>query len=146
MVDMKIYLDNCCFNRPFDDQSQLRIKLESEAKLKIQDDIRAQRIQLVWSYILDFENDNNPYDERRRQISEWKIYSVSDVQENAEIVNKAKDLTNIGLSKLDALHIACAIFSQCEYFLTTDDKVLRNDSLVQELKIVDPFLFIKENE
>jgi hypothetical protein len=57
---MKIYLDNCCFNRPFDDQSQLRIKLESEAKLKIQDDIRAQRIQLVWSYILDLENDNNP--------------------------------------------------------------------------------------
>ncbi|MBL0378299.1 MAG: hypothetical protein JKP90_01300 [Desulfofustis sp. PB-SRB1] len=114
--------------------------------MKIQDDIRAQRIQLVWSYILDLENDNNPYDERRRQISEWKIYSVSDVQENAEIVNKANDLTNIGLSKLDAFHIACAIFSQCEYFLTTNDKVLRNDSLVQELKIVDPFLFIKENE
>ena len=38
---MKIYLDNCCFNRPFDDQSQLRIRLESEAKLKIQEDIRS---------------------------------------------------------------------------------------------------------
>ena len=33
---MKIYLDNCCFNRPFDDQKQLRIKLETEAKLDIQ--------------------------------------------------------------------------------------------------------------
>ncbi len=143
---MKIYLDNCCFNRPFDDQSQLRIKLESEAKLKIQDDIRAERIQLVWSYILDLENDNNPYDERRRQIGEWKIYSALDVQENAEIVDNAKYLTSKGLRKLDALHISCAIFSQCEYFLTTDDKVLKKDYLIEEIKIVDPFLFIKETD
>lgn len=141
---MKIYMDNCCFNRPFDDQSQLRIKLESEAKLKIQDDIRAGRIQLVWSYILDVENDNNPFDERRNQINEWRKYSTLDVQARTEIVEKANDLTNTGFRKLDALHIACAIFSQCEYFITTDDKVLKKNNLVGELKIVDPFLFIKE--
>ncbi len=67
---MIIYLDNCCFNRPFDYQSQLRIKLETEAKLKIQDEIRAGRFQLAWSYILDLENVNNPYNERKRQINE----------------------------------------------------------------------------
>lgn len=46
---MKIYLDNCCFNRPFDDQSQIRIRLESEAKLKIQEEIQVKkhRIGLV---------------------------------------------------------------------------------------------------
>lgn len=27
---MIIYLDNCCYNRPFDDQTQERIHLESE--------------------------------------------------------------------------------------------------------------------
>jgi len=37
---MKVYLDNCCFNRPYDDQSHLRIRLEAEAKLKIQEEIR----------------------------------------------------------------------------------------------------------
>jgi len=67
--NMKIYLDNCCFNRPFDDQSQLRIRLESEAKLKIQEDIRAGIHELVWSYILDYENSRNPFQERARQIS-----------------------------------------------------------------------------
>lgn len=36
---LRIYLDNYCFNRPFDDQFQIRVRLESEAKLKIQDDI-----------------------------------------------------------------------------------------------------------
>jgi hypothetical protein len=33
---LRLYLDNCAFNRPFDDQNQLKIKLETEAKLFIQ--------------------------------------------------------------------------------------------------------------
>jgi len=33
---MKIYLDNCCFNRPYDDQDLLRIRIETEVKLEIQ--------------------------------------------------------------------------------------------------------------
>ncbi|KPA13840.1 hypothetical protein MHK_005954 [Candidatus Magnetomorum sp. HK-1] len=143
---MKIYLDNCCFNRPFDDQSQLRIKLESEAKLKIQYDVRAGKYQLVWSYILDYENNSNPYYERKRQINEWKIYSIVDVQENTEIIDKANTLKDIGIRKKDALHVACAIFSKCDYFLTTDDKILKKDYLFEEIKIADPFLFIKEAE
>ena len=32
---ISIYLDVCCLNRPFDDQSQPRIHLESEAILTI---------------------------------------------------------------------------------------------------------------
>lgn len=32
---MIVYLDNCCYNRPFDDQTQERVHLESEAILTI---------------------------------------------------------------------------------------------------------------
>jgi hypothetical protein len=39
MRDIKMYLDNCCFNRPYDDQQQIRIKLETKAKLHIQQQI-----------------------------------------------------------------------------------------------------------
>ena len=39
---MRIYLDNCCYNRPFDDQSQLKIKIKTEAKLYIQQEILNQ--------------------------------------------------------------------------------------------------------
>ncbi len=53
---MKIYLDNCCYNRPFDDQSQIKINLEAQAKLYIQAKIREGAYDLVWSYILDYEN------------------------------------------------------------------------------------------
>jgi len=50
------------------------------------------------------------------------------------------------MCKKDALHVACTIFSKCDYFLTTDDKVLQKDCLVEKIKIADPFLFIKETE
>ncbi len=49
---MLIYLDNCCFNRPFDDQNQIRIRIETEAKLFIQENIITKRFRLAWSYIL----------------------------------------------------------------------------------------------
>ena len=118
---MKIYLDNCCFNRPFDDQSQLRIKLESEAKLKIQEEVREGNISLFWSYILDYENAKNPYEERKIRISGWKKYAMADIDEGIKVFERAKLLSGIGLKKLDCLHIACAIVAQCDYFLTTDD-------------------------
>ena len=65
---MKIYLDNCCLNRPFDNQLDIKIRLETEAKLYIQYLIKKKKLQIVWSYILDFENSKNPFEERKQQI------------------------------------------------------------------------------
>ena len=65
---MRLYLDNCCFNRPFDDQSALTIRLETEAKLHIQNTVRAGQYTLGWSYILDYENAANLFKERRIEI------------------------------------------------------------------------------
>ena len=141
---MKIYLDNCCFNRPFDDQSQLRIRLESEAKLKIQEEIRAGNFQLAWSYILDYENSKNPYQERKIRIGGWKKYAVQDIHESKELLTRANSLNRIGLQKIDSLHIACAVLAKCEYFLTTDDKILKRLNEIGDVNVVDPIAFIKE--
>ena len=46
---MLIYLDTCCFNRPFDDQSQTRTRFEIEAKLELQERVRQNKVGLVWS-------------------------------------------------------------------------------------------------
>ena len=46
MQKIKVYLDNCAYNRPFDDQSDIRIRLESEAKLFIQEQIKDNRCTL----------------------------------------------------------------------------------------------------
>ncbi len=58
---MKIYLDNCCYNRPYDDQTQIRISLETQAKLYIQDLVKNKKLDLVTSYILWYENSENPF-------------------------------------------------------------------------------------
>lgn len=140
---MKVYLDNCCLNRPFDDQTQLRIKLESEAKLKIQEEIRAGKLQLAWSYILDYENSKNPFQEREIRVDGWKKYAVQSIQENKELLGKASSLNQIGLQKIDSLHIACAVFSECEYFLTTDDQILKRADEIGDVNVTDPIAFIK---
>ena len=76
---MKIYLDNCSFNRPFDDQSSMRVKLETEAKLFVQEKILIGKLQLIWSHILEYENMQNPFIERRNTIIEWKKIAVEKI-------------------------------------------------------------------
>ena len=143
MRKIRIYLDNCVFNRPFDDQTSIRIKLETEAKLYIQNKIFENVIELVWSYILEYENEQNPFMERKEAIKEWKKLAVIDIEENEIILNKAKELMKIGLKSKDALHIACAIEGKAEYFLSTDDKILKKGKHIREIKIIDPIEFIK---
>lgn len=140
---MKIYLDNCCFNRPFDDQSQLRIRLETEAKLKIQEEVRAGKLK--WSYILDYENSKNPYEERKFRIRGWAKYALINIKENAEIIKRTNLLNQKGFRKLDSLHIACAITAKCDYFLSTDDKILNlSKTLEGKIKVSDLIVFIKD--
>ncbi|MCK4765053.1 MAG: PIN domain protein [Candidatus Aminicenantes bacterium] len=139
---MRIYLDNCCFNRPFDDQRQVKIKLESEAKLFVQARIAEHQIHLVWSYILDYENDFNPFKERRDSIRKWKKYAVVDIEETGWIIKKARTITNLGVKSKDSLHVACAVASKCDYFLTTDVRLINKLKNFQELAVINPLSFI----
>lgn len=116
---MKIYLDNCCFNRPFDDQLQLRIRLEAEAKLQIQTDVRSGIHELVWSYVLDYENSKNPFQERRESIAAWRNYASGVITGIPDVVEIAQALQESKVKKLDALHLACAMYAKAEFFLTT---------------------------
>ena len=141
---MKVYLDNCCFNRPFDDQLQLRIRLESEAKLRIQEEIRAGNIEMLWSYVLDFENSNNPFKERQEHVNNFKRYCTDDIEEDADILQIAKTLMRKQVHRMDSLHIACSIVAKGDYFITTDDKILNKSKLVKEIRIISPIGFIIE--
>lgn len=49
---MRVYLDNCCYNRPFDEQTQLKVLLETEAKLRVQSLMRNGDVEYVWSGVL----------------------------------------------------------------------------------------------
>lgn len=143
---MKIYLDNCSFNRPFDDQSQVRIKVETDAKLYIQSLIKKKKVYLIWSYILEYENRANPFEERKVQIFKWKKYSVLKIVENKNIIKNAELHLRKGIKPKDALHIACALEANCDYFITTDDFLLKKSNGIKNIKIVSPPTFIQMEE
>ncbi len=143
---MKIYFDNCCLNRPFDNQEQIRIKLESEAKLYLQEMVIEKQIELVWSYIIDFENTVNPFEERKRIISKWKKHAKTMVTENAGVIKKANSLLKLKVKPKDALHISCAINAGCDYFITTDDGLLKKTRKIRGIVVIDPVNLIREME
>ena len=143
---MRVYLDNCCFNRPFDDQSQARVRIEAEAKLEIQHRIKDKKIELAWSYILDYENQANPFEERRDVVTRWKTVAVVDMEETAAIVRQAREIADRGLRAKDSLHIACAIAADCDFFLTTDDLVVKRIRGYVGITVMNPTQFIVEVE
>jgi len=143
---IKLYLDNCCFNRPYDDQEHIKIKIESEAKIYIQEKIKEGVFDLCWSYILDFENDKNPQKERRLEIVKWKRIAKFDIEEHDELLNTMNELILSGLKPLDALHISCAIDGECNYFLTVDRGILKKSYVTKKILIMSPIDFINEAE
>lgn len=141
---MRLYLDNCCFNRPFDDQTQLKINLESQAKLAVQGMILNKEHSLVWSYMLEYENSQNPFEIRKDSIIKWKELADVCIEENENILITAENLLTIGLKPKDAIHIACAAEAKCDYFLTTDIGILKKN--IDIVKVVNPIDFIRETE
>ncbi len=144
---MRVYLDNCCFNRPYDSQSQMRVSLETQAKLYIQDLIKNGELELASSYMLRFENEQNPYEIRRQAIAEYvqdhtSIYVDHDKMDEVAIV--AKSIMETGIKTKDAIHVASAIIAGCDCFLTTDIRLLkyRTDRIVIE----NPVDFIQRLE
>jgi len=144
MVKLRLYLDNCTFNRPFDDQNQLKIKLETEAKLFIQQSILTGIYELVWSYILEYENNQNKFSDRRNIIYDWKNVAKVYCVENDKIIKYAESLKQQNIRTKDALHIACSVYCNSDYFITTD-KQLFNLKL-NDIKIVNPLTFLNEME
>ena len=139
---LKIYLDNCCYNRPYDDQTQIRIRLETEAKLHIQSSIVKGDIEVVWSYMLIFENSKNTNVAKKNAIISFSKNAKETIMANETIIKNANEIKNSGIKEADALHIACAIEGACDYFVTTDDRVLKYTN--EKISILDPIDLIKK--
>jgi predicted nucleic acid-binding protein len=146
MLYLKLYLDNCCFNRPFDDQSQLKIYLETQAKLAIQEKILAGEYQLIWSYILSYENAANPNQITKNEINKWKAFSSLQIEESPLVTEYAKKLIKSNISIKDALHVACARVANADYFITTDRKLLNKLTNFQQIRAITPITFIEEQD
>ncbi|MBI4686063.1 MAG: PIN domain-containing protein [Nitrospirae bacterium] len=143
----KIYLDMNIYNRPFDDQSQIRIKLETTAIFAVFQMVKSGDLFLVWSFVLDYENSLNPYDDIRMEIEMSAYLASENVMASEDIRKMAKEYEHKGIKPRDALHIACALKAGAEYFLTCDDKIVKKAKMLGvNLKIINPIDFARKME
>ena len=125
MRKTKVYLDNCCFNRPFDDQTQPKVIIETLAKLYVQELVLKSELDLVWSYILKYENSRNIVAAKRTAIAQWQNLSTEFIGKSEQLVSLAHDIEKTGIKPVDALHIACAITAKCDYLITVDGRMTK---------------------
>jgi len=140
----KVYLDNCCFNRPYDNQTQVEIHIETQAKLHIQGQIINNEYDLVWSPVLEYENSENPFEIRREAIIEWKNIAKHHAVIDDKTIEKVNELEKTGIKPKDAAHLACALSVSTDYFVTTDKGLLNKN--VDGIKIINPIDLIKGGE
>jgi len=140
-----VYLDTSVYNRPFDDQDQVRIKLETEAFLSIIDRAVKGGVEIVGSSVITYENSRNPFVERRERVTSYLSIASKWLRLNKSIEERAKALENEGIDPLDALHLACAEAGDAAYFVTCDDTVIRKakqEKYHLELEVCSPLEFV----
>ena len=144
---MRIYLDNCCYNRPYDAQTQFKISMETRAKLYIQEQIRIKKYELADSFMLEFENSFNPNLISRAAIQEFreKYRTVFvPIERREQLQSQIDEIMLTGVKYKDAVHIACAVYANCIYFITTDTRLLKYKSSV--IKLINPINFTQLEE
>ena len=145
MAIKRVYFDNCCYNRPFYDQQHVRVFLETQAKLHIQEQIKNKEIELAVSFISRYENNENP--DIAGGISIMNFFRRAAIYISSEnydaIFYKAGELIKKNIKMKDALHLSCAIKANCDYFLTTDDKLIKRYN-EKEIIVCNPITFLQQ--
>ena len=142
---MKLYLDVCCYNRPFDDLSDDRVRMEAEAVSVILDRCEHGLYELVSSDIIEYEISKIINQDKRDAVSRLAQIAKRTVKLNNEIKSRAYDFENSKIKPFDALHLGFAQVAGIDLFLTTDERIIKKkDSLNITFRILNPLDFIHE--
>jgi len=136
---MKIYLDNSVLNRPFDDQTILKIRLETIAIIFILGLVDQGKIKLVNSSVIEYENSKNPFFERKIWISAYLSKATFYQKLNLKIKERAKEIKELKISPIDCLHLSSAEAAGVDYFISCDYDIIRKYK--GKLKVLDPIKF-----
>jgi predicted nucleic acid-binding protein len=139
----KIYLDTSAYNRPFDDQTQPKIFLESQAVVIILQMVETKMVELISSSVLEYENSRNPYPIKQEAMSRYLQIAGFRQEVNEAIRQRAEQLEQNGLKAVDALHIACAEAVGSDYFITCDKRLINRCSELA-MKVMNPVNFVLE--
>jgi predicted nucleic acid-binding protein len=141
----RVYLDTSVYNRPFDDQTQPKVFLETQAVILILQMVEAKLIELVSSSVLEYENSRNPFPVNQQSMEQYLQIATLRVLLDENIRVRAKQLEQQGIKAIDALHVVCAEASQSDYFITCDKRLI-NRCQGLTLKAINPTDFILEIE
>lgn len=142
---MKVYLDMCALKRPFDDQTQGRILIETTAVTRILDATTGGVLTLCNSAALVAENRRNPKRQRRERVSALLASVGSPAPARPGIFMRAEDLARQGFRDMDALHLAFAEYLEADYFVTVDDEVLARSAKTKlGVKVTDVIDLLEE--
>ena len=142
---MRIYMDVCCLNRPFDDASQDRIFFEAEAVLAILSRCKNGEWQLVSSGVIDSELSKSSDEDKLEKVLE--LYSTANERLllDTKTEQRAKFFQKCGMQPFDSLHLALAETYAVDVFLTTDDKLLRMTTTVElNIRVANPAIWLVE--
>lgn len=143
----RIYLDTCVLNRPLDDQSQARVRLEAEATEHLLRAVADGKLEWIVSEVVQLEVRHCPDDDRRTALELICRAATGRVTLSEDATARALHLRAQGLKDIDALHLAVAEAAAVEVLLTTDDDFLRVARTLQPpspVRVENPVLFTKE--
>jgi len=144
---LKIYLDACCYNRPFDDQTQDRVRLESEAVLLILVRVQRGHWELLRSDVLEYEVAQMPDRERYHRVMQLIGCATHVVHLDETQIRRGEVLSSKGFGDYDALHLAAAEAGKANLFLTTDDRLLgaaRRHAGELQVQVKNPLTWLQE--
>jgi|SRR6478672_655290 len=139
----RVYLDTSTYNRPFDDQTQPKIFLESQAVIIILQMVEAEVVELINSSVLEYENSRNPYPIKQVVMNRYLQLAGLRQEVNEAIHQRAEELEHNGLKAIDALHVACAETIGSDYFITCDKRLINRCSGLA-MKVINPVDFVLE--
>ena len=144
---MKIYLDVSCLNRPFDDQSQSRIRLETEAVTIILEECERGDWVQVSSEIATIEIDANPDRRKRSRVRLLLPDNDAIIPLTESHFARARILESFGFKPADALHVASAESLAVDVLLSCDDrfcKIARRNQKRVLVKVANPVDWLQE--
>jgi predicted nucleic acid-binding protein len=121
----RVYFDTCALNRPFDDQSQPRIRLEAEAVEHLLRAVDEGGLEWVSSEVVLFEILKTPDEVRREILLSLVRRAGPTIALSDDIGKRARELREQGLRDLDALHLASAEAAGAGVLVTTDNGFVR---------------------
>lgn len=121
----RVYLDTNVYCRPFDDQSDEQIRMESEAFIKIADAALRGKVVIVSSDYVKFEIERivDPLKKKDVKGFERTLASIN-VVGSKQIISLTRKLSaKCGLNPLDALHVSAACLGRVDWSLACDDEI-----------------------